>query len=193
MIGHTFPDHVPSSHGCEPPQLHLQMDTPSNPSMCTASNRVGNWLLSKGVKRGDIVSLMMTNKPEFISCWLGINRIGAIGAFINTNLSGKPLTHSLRTATSSILILDPELTQPVADSLDEIQQMGYTIYAYGEHVDFAQPMDLTQVSDADTPDHLRRGTTLNDIAMLIYTSGTTGLPKAGRFSHARASSKFLAP
>ncbi|KAF9941327.1 hypothetical protein BGZ65_004224, partial [Modicella reniformis] len=154
-----------------------------------ASNKFGNWLLSKGVKRGEIVSLMMLNKPEFIFCWLGINKIGATGAFINTNLSGKPLTHSLRTATASILILDTELTKPIADSLDEIQQIGYTIYSYGTsgQVDFAQPIDLSQVSDAKTPEHLRRNTTPDDIAMLIYTSGTTGLPKAGRFSHTRAS------
>jgi acyl-coenzyme A synthetase/AMP-(fatty) acid ligase len=163
--------------------------------MTIASNKFGNWLLAKGVKRGDIVSLMMLNKPEFIFCWLGINKIGAVGAFINTNLSGKPLTHSLRTATASILILDTELTKPIADSLDEILRMGYTIHTYGDsgHVDFAQPIDLSQVPAVDTPDHLRRGVTADEIAMLIYTSGTTGLPKAGRFSHARAASKCFLP
>jgi len=153
-----------------------------------ASNRCGNWLLAKGVKRGDIVSLFMLNKPDFIFCWLGLNKIGATGAFINTNLTGKPLTHSLRTATSSMLIMDTELTDAIANSLDEIQAMGYTIYSYGpEAVDFATPMDILQAPDTDTPEHLRRNTTADDIAMLIYTSGTTGLPKAGRVSHARAS------
>ncbi|KAF9280229.1 hypothetical protein BGZ68_007426 [Mortierella alpina] len=153
-----------------------------------ASNRCGNWLLAKGIKRGDIVSLFMLNRPEFIFCWLGLNKIGATGAFINTNLTGKPLTHSLRTATSSMLIMDTELTDAIANSLDEIQEMGYSIYSYGpEAVDFATPMDISQVPDTDTPEHLRRNTTADDIAMLIYTSGTTGLPKAGRVSHARAS------
>ncbi|KAG0366014.1 hypothetical protein BGZ54_005930 [Gamsiella multidivaricata] len=158
-----------------------------------ASNRVGNWLLSKGVKRGDIVSLFMLNSPAFIFWWLGINKIGATGAFINTNLTGKPLTHSLRTATSPILIMDTELTTSIANSLDEIRDMGYVIYSYGEsrHADFAMPVDLSQYPDADTPEHLRRGTTANDIAMLIYTSGTTGLPKAGRFSHTRANTGSL--
>ncbi|KAG0305994.1 hypothetical protein BGZ98_003179 [Dissophora globulifera] len=154
------------------------------------SNKVGNWLLSKGVKRGEIVSLLMHNRPEFLFCWLGINKIGATGAFINTNLTGKPLTHSLRTATASILILDTELAQPIADVLDEVSQMGYTIYSYGgdkgSSVNFASPLDLSGISDSALPKALRRKTTANDIAMLIYTSGTTGLPKAGRFAHARA-------
>ncbi|KAF9897957.1 hypothetical protein BX616_004704, partial [Lobosporangium transversale] len=153
------------------------------------SNKVGNWLLSKGVKRGDIVSLMMLNRPEFLFCWLGINKIGACGAFINTNLTGKPLTHSLKTASSTLLILDTELTQPIGDVLDEVLQMGYTIYTYagvGPQVDFAAPLDLNGIPDVALPKSLRKKTTANDIAMLIYTSGTTGLPKAGRFSHSRA-------
>lgn len=159
-----------------------------------ASNKIGNWLLAKGVKRGDIVSLFMQNKPEFLFCWLGINKIGATGAFINTNLAGKPLTHSLKTASATMLIMDTELASQVANSLEEIQQMGYSIYSYGgpEQFDFATPLDVSGVSDADTPEHLRRGTTNDEIAMLIYTSGTTGLPKAGRFSHSRASGKCIA-
>ncbi|KAG0260588.1 hypothetical protein BG011_001806 [Mortierella polycephala] len=152
------------------------------------SNRFGNWLLSKGIKRGDIVSLFMQNKPEFLFCWLGLNKIGATGAFINHNLAGKPLTHSLRTATSSVLIMDAEIPTAIEGVLDEIIDMGYTLYSYGgpQQYPFATPIDLSQVSDVALPKSLRRKTTANDIAMLIYTSGTTGLPKAGRFSHSRA-------
>ncbi|KAF9963134.1 Fatty-acid-CoA ligase FadD6 [Modicella reniformis] len=132
----------------------------------------------------------MLNRPEFLFCWLGINKIGATGAFINTNLTGKPLTHSLKTASSSMLILDSDLAQPIADVLDDVLQMGYSIYSYAgdqlSGVDFATPIDLTRTSDADLPKTLRKNTTANDIAMLIYTSGTTGLPKAGRFSHSLA-------
>ncbi|KAF9352918.1 hypothetical protein BGX26_009310, partial [Mortierella sp. AD094] len=153
-----------------------------------ASNRIGNWLLSKGTKRGDIISLFMLNKPEFIFCWLAINRIGCTAAFINTNLNGKPLTHSLRTATGSILIIDSDLAEPIANSLDEITAIGYSVYWYAGtgDVDFAAPLDLSHVTEEDTPDHLRRGTSPTDVAMLIYTSGTTGLPKAGNFTHTRA-------
>ena len=155
------------------------------------------------MKRGDIVSLMMLNRPEFLFCWLGINKVGATGAFINTNLTGKPLTHSLKTATASMLILDSDLIQPIGDVLDEVLQMGYKIYTYagdsGATADFAAPLELAGLSNADVPKSLRKNTTQNEIAMLIYTSGTTGLPKAGRFSHSRANCKknfvllFLSP
>ncbi|KAF9579756.1 hypothetical protein BGW38_003860, partial [Lunasporangiospora selenospora] len=157
------------------------------------SNKMGHWLLSKGVKRGDIISLFMQNKPEFLFCWLGLNKVGATGAFINTNLTGKPLTHSLRTATSTLLIMDAELNGPIFDVLDEVSEMGYAIYSYGgpQQHDFATPIDLSPASDAPLPRNFRKKTSANEIAMLIYTSGTTGLPKAGRFSHSRANMAAL--
>lgn len=173
-----------------PPNTHLL----NSLTLFVASNKLANWFLAKGIKRGDIVSLFMPNKPEFIFCWLGLNKIGATAAFINTNLAGKPLTHSLNTASASILVMDTELASQIANSLDEILNMGYTLFSYGsgdDSVEFATPIDLSHVPDTDAPAELRRGTTPNDIAMLIYTSGTTGLPKAGRFSHTRASSTYI--
>lgn len=90
-----------------------------------------------------------------------------------------------------MLIMDTELPSPIVNVLDEVLEMGYTIYSYGgpQQHDFATPLDLTLISDAALPRSLRRKTTANDLAMLIYTSGTTGLPKAGRFSHSRANGK----
>ncbi|KAI8598079.1 hypothetical protein EDD21DRAFT_383621 [Dissophora ornata] len=83
--------------------------------------------------------------------------------------------------------MDTDVAAPVSESLEEICEMGYTIYSHGEaRVDFGIPIDLLQFPDADTPEHLRRNTTVNEMAMLIYTSGTTGLPKAGLVSHSRA-------
>lgn len=38
---------------------------------------------------------MMDNRPEFIFTWLGLVKIGVCVSLINTNLTGKPLIHSL--------------------------------------------------------------------------------------------------
>ena len=44
--------------------------------------------MSLGVQKGDIVSLNMSNNPEYLSLMMGIAKIGAATALINCNLKG---------------------------------------------------------------------------------------------------------
>ena len=60
-----------------------------------AANQVARWAQSQGLKRGDVVALLMENRPEFVVHWLGFAKIGVVTALINTNLTGRPLVHSL--------------------------------------------------------------------------------------------------
>lgn len=48
-----------------------------------------HWALTLGLKCGDIVALLMTNRPEFVAVWYGLAKVGVIASFINTNLSGE--------------------------------------------------------------------------------------------------------
>ena len=57
---------------------------------------VANWALAEGIKQGDVVGLIMDNRPEFVITWLGICKIGGVTALINTNLVGDPLRHSMK-------------------------------------------------------------------------------------------------
>ena len=41
------------------------------------ANKIANWAIQKGYKRGDVVSLLMENRPEYIIFWYGFSKIGA--------------------------------------------------------------------------------------------------------------------
>jgi long-subunit acyl-CoA synthetase (AMP-forming) len=67
---------------------------------------VANWASNvAGIKSQEVVALMMDNKPEFIFLWLGLAKVHAVTAFINTNLRGKPLIHSLSISNASHFII----------------------------------------------------------------------------------------
>src|SRR5258708_1530625 len=55
------------------------------------ANRYARWAQSQGLRKGDAVSILMGNCPEYIMAWLGLIKNGCIGALINTNLMGQPL------------------------------------------------------------------------------------------------------
>ena len=63
------------------------------------ANRYARWALAQGIAKGDTVCLLMPNRPEYLAIWLGLTRIGAVVALINTNLTGDgagPLHHRRR-------------------------------------------------------------------------------------------------
>lgn len=66
---------------------------------------VANWALQEGIKQGDVVGLIMDNRPEFVITWLGICKIGGVTALINTNLVGDPLLHSMKISTASRFVV----------------------------------------------------------------------------------------
>ena len=48
------------------------------------ANKIANWAIQKGYKRGDVVSLLMENRPEYIIFWYGFSKIGATIALLNS-------------------------------------------------------------------------------------------------------------
>ncbi|KAI9376684.1 hypothetical protein BJX61DRAFT_530689 [Aspergillus egyptiacus] len=144
--------------------------------------RYGTWFKKvHGIKPREIVALNMMNSSTFLFIWLGLWSIGAVPAFINYNLSGKPLTHSIRTSTARLLIVDEDVRssfgpeEMAAFASPDFREDGGSI-----EVIFHTPEIETQILQTEAireDDKARGGVELRDMAILIYTSGTTGLPK----------------
>jgi acyl-CoA synthetase (AMP-forming)/AMP-acid ligase II len=70
--------------------------------------RYGTWLSGKGVQKGEIVAMDFVNSETFVWVWFGLWSIGAKPAFINYNLTGKPLIHTIKTSTARLVLVDQE-------------------------------------------------------------------------------------
>ncbi len=73
------------------------------------SNRIANYFLSKGFRKGDTVALYMTNRPEYIITWLGLAKIGVVPALVNFNLRKDPLVHTITVVKCKAVIYGLEL------------------------------------------------------------------------------------
>ena len=76
---------------------------------------VASWAVNNGIKAGDVVALMMENRPEFVFIWLGMLKVGAITALINTNLKSKPLHHCLKISGAKAFIISKEFIEVVEE------------------------------------------------------------------------------
>jgi fatty-acyl-CoA synthase len=156
------------------------------------ANRYARWAASQGIHKGDVVALLMPNRPEYMCVWLGIAKIGGVTALLNTNLTGKSLAHCITTVAAKAIIVDAAML-PALQTARPMLGNAPVIFVHGAagnlpRVDTA----LADFSDADLPMSERVPLTINDKCVFIYTSGTTGMPKAANINHYRVQLAMLA-
>ncbi|MBP8232762.1 long-chain-acyl-CoA synthetase [Rhizorhabdus sp.] len=154
------------------------------------ANRVAHAALATGLRKGDVVALLMLNRPEFVMTWLGLSKIGVVTALLNTSATGDILAHALRQVDAKGLIVGSELAETVARMAPEsLPALVFEQSETGAERSGQGWRDLdagmATASDANPPRSERAGVVMADPLYLIFTSGTTGLPKAARMSHMR--------
>jgi fatty-acyl-CoA synthase len=159
----------------------------TNAELEAAANRVARWASAQGIGRGDVVGLLMENRPEYVITWLGLAKLGAVTALLNTNLRGGPLAHSLDVADAKHLVVGAELGEAIESAQPYVKSWP-TLWATGGALPGAADLDaeLARRSPDPIDREVRRGLKAADKLFYIYTSGTTGLPKAANISHLRA-------
>jgi fatty-acyl-CoA synthase len=150
------------------------------------ANRYARWAMGQGVRKGDVVVLFMEGCPEYLMAWLGIVKLGATAALINSNLRGGALCHSITIAKARLAVVGAELAQDYHDAMAQAETKPIA-WVTGGIVPGTEDLDaaLREASPLALDKAVRDGLTCKDNAFYIYTSGTTGLPKAANFSHMR--------
>ena len=158
------------------------------------ANQIAHYYLSLGAKKGDVIAVMVENRPELIATIVALAKIGVTIALVNTSQVGKVLAHSINLVNPIAVIAGEE----VRAAIDEIRQdlnvaqdrfhwfadqetRKHAGTAPKEYVNLAQQIDQFPKFNPSTT----RTVTGKDGLFYIYTSGSTGLPKAVIFTHSR--------
>ena len=142
--------------------------------------------LAQGLAQGDVVCLLMPNRPEYMAIWLGITKVGVVVSLLNTNLVGPSLAHCIRTVAPKLIIVAAECVDTLTEALPHLGSSPI-IWAHGPGDARFQRIDIDIERHSGEPlgREEQRPPVIDHLALYIYTSGTTGLPKAARVSHAR--------
>ncbi len=156
--------------------------------MDNEANKIANWAIGKGYKTGDVISLLMENKPEYIFTWFGLAKVGITIACLNNNIKSKSLAHCIKKSGSKSLIISSDLMENLASAQEHIDGE-LDVYTAGQDVQGYESLDEpSNENGAVRPDSsIRQDLSNSQSLFYIYTSGTTGMPKAANFSH----QKFL--
>ncbi|RIL07537.1 MAG: long-chain-acyl-CoA synthetase [Proteobacteria bacterium] len=157
-----------------------------------AANRAAHAAWALGLRRGDVAALLMENRPEFVTTWMGLAKLGVTTALLNTQLRARALEHAIATAAPVLVVAGGECAEAI-ESLPADARRRWPIYATsGDDAPVAPPPGagnwdalLARASTENLDRAVRDGLVAGDDLFFIYTSGTTGLPKAARLSHMR--------
>ncbi len=154
------------------------------------ANRMANLLISRGVRPGDAVAVMMEARLELLVAVAGIAKAGGAAAMINTNQRRAALVHSFGCVGATHVVIGAELVGALAEIRGEIDVADDQLLFVADGDDATPPAGWTDLltaradsSPAAPPTATR--VRMADPAFYIFTSGTTGLPKASIMSHKR--------
>lgn len=150
------------------------------------ANRYARWAKAQGLQKGDVVCLLMPNRPEYMAVWVGLTRIGVAVSLLNTNLAGAALTHCIAIVDPKEIIVDASLIENFRTvDLGKVKSLKIWLYGKAEDgwpsiSDAVAKLDGAALSEAE-----RVPLSIEDRALFVYTSGTTGMPKAANINNYR--------
>ena len=140
------------------------------------ANRFANLLLTRGLKRGDKVAILLMNSLEWLPIYFGTLKAGGIVVPLNYRYVAEEIRYCLGKADCSMLVFGPEFTGRMEEICDKIPYVRHLFYVGEDCPTFADGYEhmIGYCSDASPEIVLRE----DDEAAIYFSSGTTGFPKA---------------
>jgi fatty-acyl-CoA synthase len=184
---HLFADIVVDWAARQPdrPGLLSDRESFSYRQLSERISRYARWALSAGIGKGETVGLFLQGQPDYLAAWLGLTKVGAVVALINTKLVGSSLAHCIDVAQPSHIIVGRDLADAFEAARSTLKRPPNVWWHGADTTDASINTALASLDVSPLIESERRDVTVDDRALLIYTSGTTGLPKAASISHRR--------
>jgi long-chain acyl-CoA synthetase len=123
--------------------------------------RVAGMLWANGIRKGDVVSLLLPNSVEYVVAYFACWHIGALAGPINSLLKTQEIAYVISNSESRLLLVAPEFASQFENN--------FIVFDKVEQVE-AEAIEGTRINT-------------DDEAIIIYTSGTTGKPKGCLLTH----------
>lgn len=140
------------------------------------SNSLAQGLKDLGIKKGDIIAILLNNCLEFMEMTFAVNQIGAIWLPLNYRLSANELQYILDNSEAKVLITEREYAPAILSIKDRLPSLEHKILLdFESDESWLSYNDIIAKNYGSRPPHVEVGA--DDIHRIMYTSGTTAYPK----------------
>lgn len=150
-----------------------------------SSDRVAAGLNELGVKKGDRVAILSTNRHEYPETIFALAKLGAIQVPLNAYLRGDFLHYQLNQSEATVALADAPGVEALASVVDRLPNLQKIVTFDGQdgsrrgRVELVHYKELLD-SKMEVPEV---GLSASDPISIMYTSGTTGMPKGCVLPH----------
>ena len=137
-------------------------------------NRYAAVLADRGVRRGDVVGIMVRNSPNAVLLMLAAVKCGAVAGMLNYHQRGELLAYSIDLLDAKVIVAESDFVDPISESGNS-GPFPISVDDFAQLAADASPDNPASVSEVQA----------KDTAFYIFTSGTTGHPKASVMTHHR--------
>lgn len=138
------------------------------------TNRAGNALRTLGVRMEERVALLLLDSPEFLYCFFGAIKIGAVAVPMNTYLQPKDYECLLNDSRARVLVVHDSLLPAIhLIPRERLHYLEHIVVAGGSGTGALENLLSTGSSQLDAAQ-----TSKDDSAFWLYSSGSTGTSKA---------------
>ena len=145
------------------------------------ANRFANLLLSRGLKKGTKVAILLMNCLEWLPIYFGILKAGCIAVPMNFRYSSDEIRYCLELADVEVLVFGPEFISRMDAIEKELDFLKMMFFVGRNSPEYAEDcLRLVNFCSSSAPPV---ALTEDDHAAIYFSSGTTGFPKAILHDH----------
>ena len=145
------------------------------------ANRFANLLLSRGLKKGTKVAILLMNCLEWLPIYFGILKAGCVAVPMNFRYSSDEIQYCLDLADVEVLVFGPEFISRMDAIYTAIPSVKMLFFVGKDGPAYTEDcIRLTGFCSSSVPPVALEET---DDAAIYFSSGTTGFPKAILHNH----------
>ena len=145
------------------------------------ANRFANLLLSRGLKKGTKIAVLLMNCLEWLPIYFGILKAGCVAVPMNFRYGSDEIKYCLELADVQVLVFGPEFVSrmdAIANQIPDVKTCFFVGKGGPEYTEDCISL-MNFCSSSAPPVAL----TADDDAAVYFSSGTTGFPKAILHKH----------
>lgn len=145
------------------------------------ANRCANMLISRGIKKGDKIGILLMNCLEWLPLYFGILKTGALAVPLNYRYDSSEIKYCVELADVDALFFGAEFIGRVEKICDEIDRVRFLFFVGDNCPTFAENYLHLSTNFSSAAPEIKL--TEDDFAAIYFSSGTTGFPKAILHKH----------